>query len=165
GFQNNVSFTNVTIQNLTGGAVVPAVGLSGSTTRAQSRIDINYKAPYTQQWSLDLQRTLGLGWLMDVGYYGNTGVHLPGFYDINQPAKNAYRNCTAATPCKSGTNNISFGAVPAVTSSNTNLLNALRPFIGYSGADAVRNIYSSNYNGLQTQLQKQFSGSSLISVS
>jgi Carboxypeptidase regulatory-like domain len=164
GFQNNLSFTNVTIQNLTGGAVVPAVGLSGSVTRAQSRIDINYKPPYTQQWSLDLQRTLGQGWLMDVGYYGNNGVHLPGFYDINQPAENAFRKCTAATPCKSGANNISFGAVPVVNSGNTALLNALRPFVGYVGADAVRNIYSSNYHGLQTQLQKQFSGNSLISL-
>jgi hypothetical protein len=165
GFQNNISFTNVTIQNLTGGRVVPPTGLSGSVTRPQSRIDINYKPPYTQQWSLDLQRTLGQGWLADVGYYGNTGVHLPGFYDINQPAENAYLKCTAATPCKSGTNNISFGSPPVVNSTSTTpLLNALRPFVGYVGSDAVRNIYSSNYHGLQTQLQKQFSGNSLISI-
>jgi hypothetical protein len=165
GFQNNLSFTNVTTQNPTGGAVVPSIGLSGAATRAQSRIDINYKAPYTQQWSLDLQRDLYHGWLLDLGYYGNNGVHLPGFYDINQPAENAYLKCTDATPCKSGTNNISFGAVPSITSANSNRLNALRPFIGYQGADAVRNIYSSNYNGLQSQLQKQLSGGSLINLS
>ena len=165
GFQNAVSFPNVTFQNPTGGAPIPSTGIGSGASRAQSRIDINYQAPYTQQWSLDVQRDLSHGFIADVGYYGNNAVHLPGFYDINQPAENAYRNCTDATPCKSGANNISFGAVPVVNTNNTNLLNAIRPFIGFAGADAVRNYYTANYNSLQTQLQKKFHEGSYFNVS
>ena len=41
-------------------------------------------------------------WLLDVGYYGNNGIHLPGFEDLNEPAPASYLNCTAATPCFAG---------------------------------------------------------------
>jgi hypothetical protein len=70
----------------------------------------------------------------------------------------------------SGSNPISFSTtvnsvpVVAVTNSNTNLLNALRPFIGYSGGNAVENIYTENYNGLQTELKKQFSGNTVVDL-
>ena len=165
GYQNNVSFTNVTFQSPTGGAPIPSTGIAPNITQLQSRIDTNYKSPYTQQWSLDVQSLLHSGWLLDVGYYGQNGIHLPGFFDNNQPAENAFRKCTDATPCMSGSNAISFGSVPVVTTANTNGLNALRPFIGYSGGNAVRDIYTENYNGLQTQVQKQFSGNTMLNLS
>jgi hypothetical protein len=66
----------------------------------------------------------------------------------------------------SGTNAIDFGAPGAtvVNSGNTAKLNVLRPYIGYAGGQAVRNIYTSNYHGLQSQLTKQFRGNSLVNV-
>ena len=170
GYQNNVSFQNVTFQSPTGGAPIPSTGIAASASQLQSRIDSNYKSPYSQQWSLDIQDQLGQGWIADVGYYGENGIHLPGFFDNNQPALDSYLNCTTATPCMSGSNAISFNTtvngvpVVAVTNGNTALLNALRPFIGYSGGNAVRNIYTENYNGLQTNLKKQFSGNSIIDL-
>ncbi|HEY7353213.1 MAG TPA: carboxypeptidase regulatory-like domain-containing protein, partial [Terriglobales bacterium] len=172
GYQNNVSFTNVTFQDPTGGAPIPSTGITPNITQLQSRIDTNYKSPYTQQWSLDVQHMLPSGWLFDVGYYGQNGIHLPGFFDNNQTPENSYLQCTDATPCMSGPNVISFTQHPStgpafvgVTSANTNLLNALRPFIGYSGGNAVRGIYTENYNALQTQVQKQFSGNTTINIS
>jgi hypothetical protein len=171
GYQNNVSFTNVTFQSPTGGQPIPSTGITPNITQVQSRIDVNYKSPYTQQWSLDVQNEIAHGWILDMGYYGENGIHLPGFFDNNQPPVDAYLKCTDATPCMSGANPISFsttvGGTPvvAVTSGNTNGLNALRPFIGYSGGNAVQGIYTENYNGLQTELQKQFSGNSSINVS
>ena len=168
GYQNNVSFPNVTFQSPTGGAPIPSTGIAPSATQAQSRIDTNYKSPYSQQWSFDVQNEIAPGWILDMGYYGENGIHLPGFFDNNQPAVDAYLKCTNATPCMSGTNAISFfdpktGFVE-VDNSNTNKLNALRPFIGYSGGAAVRNIYTENYNGLQTELKKQFSGNTIIDL-
>src|SRR5262249_280627 len=56
GFQNPLSFSNVTFANPTGGAPVPATGIPGAATALQSRIDPNYVSPYSQQWSLDIQR-------------------------------------------------------------------------------------------------------------
>jgi hypothetical protein len=170
GYQNNVSFTNVTFQNPTGGAPIPSTGITPNITQLQSRIDTNYKSPYSQQWSLDVQDELTRGWIVDVGYYGANGIHLPGFFDNNQPAVNSYLNCTNATPCMSGPNAISFSTtvngtpVVAVTNGNTNGLNVLRPYIGYSGGAAVRNIYTENYNGLQTNVKKQFSGNTMVDL-
>jgi hypothetical protein len=79
--------------------------------------------------------------------------------------------CTNATPCISGANQISFNTtvngqpVVAVTNANTTKLNVLRPYVGWNGGNAFEEIYSSNYNGLQTQLRKQFRSNSLINVS
>jgi hypothetical protein len=56
------------------------------------------------------------------------------------------------------------GTIPVVNSTTTNRLNALRPFLGYAGIQATRNIYTGNYNGLQTQLQKKFSSNTMVNV-
>lgn len=174
GFNVPLSFSNVTTANLTGGAPIPSTGIPASATRIQSRIPINYKYPYTEQWSLDVQHEFGNGWLTDIGFYGNRGIRLPGFYDFNQPSIDSYLNCTTATPCKSSalaTQTVNFNQtingqnVVAVTTANTNKLNVLRPFIGYTGSDAVLNMYDSNYNGLQTQLRKQFKSNTIINLS
>jgi hypothetical protein len=171
GFVTNIATTNTTTTNPTGGTR----SFSPAALTLQSRVPIDYKYPYTQQWSLDVQREIAPGWLFDIGYYGNNGIHLPGFYDFNQPAMNSYLNCNATTPCMSGPNAISFThnvtisgvstPVTAVDTTNTNKLNVLRPYIGYSGAQGFRGIYTANYNGLQSQLQKQFKGNSLINIS
>ncbi len=187
-FQQSLTVTNTTFASTTtGGCPTGQVGtppncVSQAAPRLQSRLPIDYKYPYTTQWSLDLQREIAPGWIFDLGYYGNVGKRLPGFYDINQPAENAWRNCTVATPCFAGpnsTNPVNFFNAALTTSGgatttrpagyyvgtgNTTKLNVLRPFIGWNGADAVRNMYDSNYNGLQAQLQRQFRGNSLINL-
>ena len=171
GFLTNLSILNTTTANPTGGTR----SFSNAAPQLQSRIPINYTYPYTQQWSLDIQHQVGGGWLADIGYYGDNGVHLPGFIDNNQPSTNSYLNCNATTPCMSGPNAISFThnvTVNGVTSmqtvvdtTNTNKLNVLRPYIGWSGGNFFEEIYNSNYNSLQAQLQKQFRGGSLINLS
>jgi hypothetical protein len=61
---------------------------------------------------------------------------------------------------------VSFGTTPSISgSAASRKLNALRPYLGYYGADAVRNIYTANYNSLQTQLQKQFKRNTLVNLS
>jgi hypothetical protein len=167
GFNTNLSVTNTTTQNPTGGTR----SFSPAAPQLQSRVPIDYKYPYTTQWSLDVQREIFHGWIFDVGYYGNNGIHLPGFLDNNQPATNAYLNCTTATPCMSGTNAITFNTtvngqpVVAVTTANTNKLNVLRPYIGWNGGNAFEEIYTSNYHALQSQIQRQFKGNTLVNLS
>jgi hypothetical protein len=46
---------------------------------------INLHDSTIQQWSLDVQRELPGSWLLDVGYVGTHGVHLPFMWDPNQP--------------------------------------------------------------------------------
>jgi hypothetical protein len=175
GFLTNLTFSNTTFANPSGATTTAS---STGAPAIYDRMPINYKSPYTQQWSLDVQRQIGTTWMVDVGYYGNNGVHLPGYIDTNAPVPGAWQKCAAPNSCTSGPNTIQFitaasgtgagGAAcngkPCVTSSNTTLLNVLRPYVGYAGAYDFEDIYTSNYNSLQTQVQKKLSGSSLINV-
>src|SRR5260370_10576663 len=75
----------------------------------------------------------------------------------------------------SGSNSISFNhniivnGVPVpvfdVDNSNTNLLNAIRPYIGWNGGNAFEEIYTSNYHAFQSQIQKQFRSNTLLNLS
>ena len=71
----------------------------------------------------------------------------------------------------SGTNSISFthniNGVPmtVVDTSNTNLLNAVRPYIGWNGGNSFQEIYTSNYHAFQSQIQRQFKGNTQFNVS
>ncbi|MGB9106152.1 MAG: hypothetical protein WCC59_15450, partial [Terriglobales bacterium] len=167
GFLTNLSITRSTFANPTGTTT------TASTTTPftiQARMPVNYQSPYTQQWSLDVQRNFGTTWFLDVGYFGNIGIHLPGYTDFNQPSPFAYRNCTPTAKCYAGpvtvaANGVDFGTSPIVNSTAaTNKLNVLRPFVGYGPAVTFADIYTSNYNSLQVQLNKRFSGNSLFGL-
>ncbi len=162
-FSNPPTVTTVTIQNTNfdnPGSTAPAVSLSPK--RLSSRMATPYHSPYSQQWSLDFQQDVGHGFLLDVGYYGAKGTHLIGIMDVNQPLPGAYltqiRQCGGAIT----TNCVAPGAF--ITSGTTPLLNRIRPYKGYVGIDTIQSIFNSNYNSLQVQAQKRFTGNSLFSI-
>ena len=177
GFLTNLSITRSTLSNPVGATTV------ASTTTPftiQARMPVDYHSPYTQQWSLDVQRQLTDSWFLDIGYFGNNGIHLPGYTDLNQPAPFDYRKCTTASPCFAGPVTVPANAVslqaaacpggatgtPCVNgTAATNKLNVLRPFIGYGPAFGFADIYTSNYHSLQVQANKRFSGRSLFGLS
>ncbi|HXJ85533.1 MAG TPA: carboxypeptidase regulatory-like domain-containing protein [Candidatus Binatia bacterium] len=111
----------------------------------------NWNQPYTQQWSLDIQQRLGSSTVIGAGYYGDRGVHLPGFLDINQPSPGAY---LAAGVVAQG----------PIYNYNTQLLNYVRPYRGYQQIGIVETSYNSNYNSLQAQLQTRIREDSHIAV-
>jgi hypothetical protein len=155
---NSVSIPNTSFDNPASGT--PSVSLAPK--RVRSLIDPKGTTPYTQQWSLDFQHDMGLGFLLDLGYYGSKGTHLIGSLDVNQPAPFAYRDALACSATVT-TNCIQPGNF--VTSATTPLLNRIRPYTGYVGIDGIRSEFSSNYHSLQAQLQKRFRGSSLLNFS
>jgi hypothetical protein len=115
----------------------------------------NWKQPYTQQWSFDVQHQFGLGFLVDVGYYGNKGTHLVNYLDLNQPTPGAYATALAGNPNYGG---------GQLTADNSALLNLIRPYQGYTSINVYEPAFSSNYHSLQASLQKKFKGNSLISA-
>src|SRR6266566_4559497 len=161
--------TNLNISRSSLSAPVGATTTANTTTpfTIQSRMPIDYKSPYCQQWSLDVQRQLSNTWLFDIGYYGSSGIHLPGFEDLNQPAVASYLNCTVATPCTAGpgsTNNVVITA-PINNTGPSNQLAVLSPYTGYGPGLFFVDLFTSNYHSLQTQVQKKFSGNSMVNVS
>jgi hypothetical protein len=173
GFLTNLSINSSTFSHPTGATTTAA---TTTPFTIQSRMPIDYEPAYSQQWSLDVQRQFAGTWLADVGYYGSNGIHLPGFEDLNQAPVASYLNCTAATPCFAGPGantaacTVASGcavniAAPVNSTKKSNQLNVLRPYIGYGPGLFFIDAFTSNYHSLQAQLQKRFSGNSLVNVS
>lgn len=170
GFVTNNNFSNVTFSNPQGATATTVTHTAAPTINL--RVPINYQSPYTQQWSVDMQHQMAGNWFFDIGYFGNNGVHLPGFVDTNAPTPGAWQSCAEPNSCTSGPNIIQFAKadnsicsnLPCITSKNTNKLNVLRPYLGYAGLNDFEDIFTSNYHSLQAQVQKKFSGNSMINL-
>jgi hypothetical protein len=172
GFLTTFTQARTTFANPQGSGGVATTVTNITPYTVQARMPVNYKSPYTQQWSLDIQRMFPGNWFLDIGYFGNNGIHLPGYTELNQPPAFAYRKCTTATPCFAGpgsTNAVSFtatcpdGATTCINGTTpTNKLNALRPFTGYGPINNFQDIYTSNYHSLQLQVNKHFSHNSMF---
>lgn len=147
-FVQNITISNTTLDNP--GAVAPNLNLLPPFLGGPAT---DWKQPYTQQWSLDVQRQLPRGVLFDVGYYGNIGTHLIGVVDINEAKPGAAVAAGIVAPGQA------VGAGLA-----TQRLNFVRPFQGYDAINLFKTIFTSNYNSLQTSVQKRFRGNSEISV-
>ena len=166
GFLTNLNINRSTFSNPTGATTTVA---ATTPFTIQSRMPVDYKSPYSQQWSLDVQHQFGATWLADIGYYGSNGIHLPGFEDFNQAAVASYLKCTAATPCTAGPAPTAADQVvitgPVNGTTNSNKLAVLRPYVGYGPGLFFVDLFTANYHSLQTQLQKRFSGNSMVNVS
>ncbi|HEX2711917.1 MAG TPA: TonB-dependent receptor, partial [Candidatus Acidoferrales bacterium] len=153
-FSNPPFVQNITISNTTlskPGNVAPDLNvvppfLGGPAT--------DWRQPYSEQWSLDIQREFWRGIVLDVGYYGNVGRHLIGVVDINEPLPGTFLTAGFSPPI---TSPVGFGTP-------TQRLNFIRPFLGYDAINIFKTIFTSNYHSLQVSAQKRFRGQSLLAV-
>jgi len=147
-FVNSVSISNVTLDNPAGGTINVS-----NTPKALHGTPTNFKTPYMQQWSFEIDRQINPSTLFTVAYVGTKGTHLLGYIDINQlPPGFAYSSGFAS-------------ASTNYTSSASELpLNLLRPYPGYNAINTLQTWFNSNYNSLQTTIQKRFKGQSQVSA-
>lgn len=95
-------------------------------------IDTRQQTPNTQQWNLNIQRSLGSNMMLEIGYSGSRALHMMRTQDINQP-------------------------LPSVAIANGSVsANYLRPYKGFGVLNHREQSYMSNYHGLQTQLSRSF---------
>ncbi|GGA67983.1 hypothetical protein GCM10011507_19320 [Edaphobacter acidisoli] len=141
-----------------GGALT---GLSSTPGRIQA-IPVDYKTPYVQQYSLDIQQQITPTMMMDVGYFGDHGTHLLGALNMNQPAPGAWVGKVQPSNSGSACIDPDTGQQSFLNSTCDRVLNQIKPYIGYFAIDALRTIFSSNYNSLQVKVTKRFSGKSYI---
>ncbi len=147
-FVNAVSISNVTLDDPAGGAINVS-----NTPKALHGTPINFKTPYTQQWSMEIDHQITATTLFSVAYVGTKGTHLLGIVDINQlPPNYAYTS----------------GFVPTTTNFTSTAselpLNLLRPYPGYNAINSLESWFNSNYNALQVTAQKRFKGDSQINA-
>jgi hypothetical protein len=100
-------------------------------TQSFFQIPLNYKNPYVESWNVAVQQALPWNMSMQIAYVGNHGVDLSGSQNVNLPS--VYGTGTKDYP----ENTAGYGRTAA-----TNVY-----FLGFS----------SNYESLQTQLNKRFS--------
>jgi len=158
----------VTSYSLSTAVLDNPAGGSGTTTAVSTTpgrlvaSPIHYNTPYMQQYSLDVQQALTPTFMLDVGYFGTHGTHLIGLIDINEPTPNSFVGKLSPTDVNS-TCVYTNTTTPAFISTTCDRgLNQIKPYPGYFSIDAVRSIFSSNYNSLQVKATKRFSGASLV---
>jgi Carboxypeptidase regulatory-like domain len=88
--------------------------------------DANYLQPYSQQWSVGVQRQFNARTMFSLMYVGSESTHQQLSRNINQPF----------APVPSGEN-----------------VNQAVPYLGYAGFTEYENSVSSNYNSLQASLR------------
>jgi hypothetical protein len=144
--------------------VTPATALTALSVRA---VQPEWKDPYMQHWSLDLQHEFGKDGktVMTAGYFGSKGTHLIGTYELNEvaPGKALSSLCAVGTsttptvPCQNP------GAAFTSTA-NTAILDQIRPYRGYRSIAIITPQFNSNYNSLQVSAQRRFTGSSQLGL-
>jgi len=101
------------------------------------------KLPYAQDWNLNVQRSFGSNWLLQVGYVGTTGVRLPRFVEANP---------TIYYPGQSTENNVNQRRLY----SGCTLNGAPPNTCNYASVGEIAGIANSAYNALETSLRKRF---------
>ncbi len=147
-FVNSLTVLNTSLSNPLAGT--PSVSATPPSIRGTSP---NMVPPYTQQYSLGIERQLTTSTILDVSYVGSRSTHLLGIVDLNE----VYPGLAYTS-----------GIIPVgtvVTSATTPRLNAIRPYPGYSAINMVEPWFNANYNSLQVFARKQFAEGSVISAS
>ncbi len=121
--------------------------------------------PYSIRWNIDLQRQIGSGMVLEIGYTGNHAVHLPIDYDFNAvPAQYFSTSPFRDQPIidrNSATNipNPFSGLLPGTNLSGATVgfTQLARPFPQFTGITmSATNAGSSYFHALQTRFEKRF---------
>jgi hypothetical protein len=151
----SVTYTNASFTDVTSGtAGINALGPNGTSVLAPRATQLPALTPYTQQWSLNIQRQLPKSTVIEVGYFGSKGTHLLGVVDINQ----AYPGAALAAGLHNPNGNTVF------TSADWPRINSIRPYKGFNGFSGIQSAFDSNYHSLQAHFRKNLGAAGLIGV-
>ena len=113
----------------------------------------HFVVPNVQQYNLTVQRSLGLKWVLEVGYVGTHSIHLRETRDSQQASI-----ATAANPLTvTGAGGQSF-QITTTTVSNGPARSLTQGLDGYSAYELFSNDAYSHYNSLQSTLSRRWGG-------
>lgn len=107
------------------------------------------RLPYAQDWNLNVQRSFGASWLLQVGYVGTTGVKLPRFIE-GDPAVYVPGVDSSGNPISTESNVNQRRLYSGCTLAQTN------PTCIYGSVGEIAGIANSSYNALEASLRKRF---------
>ncbi len=108
----------------------------------------NWVLPSTMDWHVGVQRDMGAGIVLDVSYVGNTTRHQPTTVDLNAIAPGTTWSGSTFTAFKPG--------VLDTTNNQPLPTNFLRPYQGYGSITYYQWNGDTNYNALQTSVNRRF---------
>ncbi len=163
-YQQTCSVTGIDMSNPSNGCNIAASNLVSSPRGIQA----NWKTPYTQHWSLDVQHQLDSKTLLSIGYYGSKGTNLIGAFEANDLPP-GYAISLGNTACAVGASTTPtapchvpgtafFGSAPSI------ILDQIRPYRGYRSLNIVTPQYDSNYHSMQVSAERRFSSDSRINL-
>jgi outer membrane receptor protein involved in Fe transport len=147
--QRTFQILNGNVDNLTN--LIDSAALYPVTISA---LEVNSHIPTTYNFSLGVQRDIGLKTVIEVSYVGAFARHLGERRNINSVPDNAkFVDCSAAAqlgvPCHIENRD----PLTANAAKNNDFL---RPYRGYGDINEVMYSGTSNYNGLQVQLNRRY---------
>ncbi|MGB9236605.1 MAG: TonB-dependent receptor [Terriglobales bacterium] len=151
---SNANFSNY---NVLSGTFVNA--LTDPNTPTLYSIDPHLTTPYTQQWHLGIEYQLPAQTVLEVTYGGSRGSKLYGFYNGNQAVLDPNFQTDAIAARRPANNNNwpgGTGGPCSLTLPAGNPGAYCNPALNTS-IDTLRSNTRSNYNSLQTRLEKRFS--------
>ena len=110
----------------------------------------NLPLPYSQDWDLNVQRSLGSDLLLEIGYVGTKGTKLPRFVEGN-PAIYIPGVDSSGNPISTSSNADQRRLYSGCT------LDPASPPCTYSSTGLIEGIANSSYNALEASLTKRFS--------
>jgi hypothetical protein len=148
----------------TGVTVTAASSVTALSVRA---IQPQWKDPYMQQWSLDVQQQFGKEGktLVDIGYFGSKGTHLIGAYELNDlPEGKALNSLCAVGTSTTPTVPCQTPGFAFTSAANSAILDQIRPYRGYRSINMITPQFNSNYHSLQVSAIQRFTGASQIQL-
>jgi outer membrane receptor protein involved in Fe transport len=153
GFPFSVSQTftgNTTTPNVTLANPFPAALAKVSGVTTANGYEINSPSPYLQSWNFTVERDLGHGIALEVGYAGSKGTHLGRKYDLNQQV----RTPTATTRPYPGFGDIEYYSFGSNSSYNSGTVTLKKRFdhglffrANYTYAKSIDDQSGLNYAG------------------
>jgi hypothetical protein len=139
----------------------PAAGLRTNLGQGINFYSHGLTHPYSQRWSMGLQRILPGSWLMDASYVGNRGVRLPVTRSLNEtPAEYLSRSPLrdqAAIDYLSAAFPNPFRGTDPIYGATMSRAGLLRPYPHFGSVTTELPVGYSWYHSLQVRLEKRFS--------
>ncbi len=105
-------------------------------------IDPHLRLPYAQDWNLNLERSFGADWLLEVGYVGTKGTKLPRFIEDNPSLPEPGETWSAQQS--------------SIDPQRVNCLPTAQGNCNYSSVGLIVGAANSSYHALETSLRKRF---------
>jgi hypothetical protein len=140
-------------------------GTAAAAAPSLRAVQPQWKDPYMQHWSFEIQHQLGKKTLFDVGYFGSKGTHLIGAYELEEiPAGRAVNTLCATGASTTPTVACQAAGVGFTSSASEAILDQIRPLRGYRSITMITPQFNSNYHALQALVQQRFTGNSQVNI-